>query len=75
MSLRFARTLVAVLLVVVSSESQAPRRGTDPRIQIMKQQTATYATLEGKEAYDHPNTDAANGLTGTETITWALRRP
>jgi hypothetical protein len=52
-----------------------PRRGTEPQIRIMKQRAANYATLEGKDAHDHPDADAANGITGTETITWVLRRP
>jgi len=49
-------------------------RGTDPQITIMKQRAADYATLEGKEAYESPSADAVNGITGTETITWSLRR-
>ena len=52
-----------------------PRRGTEPQITIMKQRAANYATLEGKDAHEHPDADAVNGVTGTETITWALRRP
>ena len=52
-----------------------PRRGTEPQIMIMKQRAANYATLEGKDAHEHPDADTANGLTGTETITWTLRRP
>jgi hypothetical protein len=50
-------------------------RGTEAQIKIMKQRAADYAKLEGKDAYESPNADAANGITGTETITWALRRP
>jgi hypothetical protein len=41
----------------------------------MKQRAANYATLEGKDVHEHPSTDAVNGVTGTETITWMLRRP
>ena len=36
--------------------------------------TADYTTLEGKETNDHPDADPANGVTGSETITWRLRR-
>jgi len=49
-------------------------RGTDPGITVMQQRAADYAVLEGRDAHEHPSADAANGLSGTETITWALRR-
>ncbi len=52
-----------------------PRRGTEPVIKVMRQRAADYVVLEGRDAHEHPNADAANGLTGSETITWALRRP
>ena len=45
-----------------------------PSIETYDQRAADYATLEGKDAHEHPNTDAANGVSGTETITWRLRR-
>jgi hypothetical protein len=51
------------------------RRGTEPLIKVMRQRAADYTVLEGRDAHEHPDTDAANGLSGTETITWALRRP
>jgi hypothetical protein len=51
-----------------------PRRGDAPLISVTNQQAAEYATLDGKDSYDHPSADPANGLSGTETITWALRR-
>ena len=54
---------------------EVTKRGTEPQIVIMKQQAANYATLEGKDAHEHPSADAVNGISGTETITWALRRP
>ena len=50
------------------------KRGSEPQIVIMKQRAADYATLEGKDAYENPSADAVNGITGTETITWSLRR-
>jgi hypothetical protein len=40
----------------------------------MDQQAADYTILDGKDSYEHPLTDEANGLAGTETITWQLRR-
>ena len=43
-------------------------------IETYDQRAADYATLEGRDAHEHPNTDAANGVTGTEVITWRLRR-
>jgi hypothetical protein len=51
-----------------------PHRGTEPQIKIEGQRAATYATLEGKDSHEHPEADAANGISGTETITWSLRR-
>jgi hypothetical protein len=52
-----------------------PSRRRQPWITVMHQRAADYAVLEGRDAHEHPDTDAANGLAGTETITWALRRP
>lgn len=54
---------------------QPPRRRSSPGITIVRQQATDYTVLEGRDAHEHPDTDAANGLTGTETITWTLRRP
>ncbi|MEP7325542.1 MAG: hypothetical protein ABI836_06315 [Gemmatimonadota bacterium] len=51
-----------------------PTRRNEPMIQSYEQQAADYNTLNGKDAHEHPDADAANGVTGTETITWALRR-
>ena len=45
-----------------------------PLIQVMNQRAADYGTLNGKDSWEHPSADAANGVTGTETITWQLRR-
>ncbi|HEV8125301.1 MAG TPA: hypothetical protein VGP80_13730 [Gemmatimonadales bacterium] len=53
---------------------ERPTRRDDPMIESYEQQAADYATLNGKDAHEHPDADAANGLTGTETITWALKR-
>jgi hypothetical protein len=51
-----------------------PDRRKEPQIKIEGQRATTYATLEGKDSYEHPDADAANGISGTVTITWALRR-
>jgi len=51
-----------------------PTREDSPVIESYEQQATDYATLDGKDAHEHPDADAANGLTGTETITWRLRR-
>jgi hypothetical protein len=51
------------------------RRGTEPFIKVLQQRATDYTVLEGRDAHEHPDTDAANGLSGTEMITWALRRP
>jgi hypothetical protein len=57
-----------------SADKRARRRDT-PLIMIRDQRATNYAMLEGKDSYDHPDSDEVNGLSGTETITWALRRP
>ena len=57
------------------SADERPRRGTEPLIAVMQQQAADYAVLEGRDEHEHPDADAANNVSGTETITWALRRP
>ena len=49
-------------------------RRDSPSIETYDQRAADYATLEGRDAHEHPNTDAANGVTGTEVIIWRLRR-
>jgi hypothetical protein len=49
-------------------------RNDSPAIDTYERQAADYATLTGKDAHDHPETDAANGVSGTETITWQLHR-
>lgn len=36
--------------------------------------TADLTRLEGTQAYDHPQTDEANGVTGTMRVTWRLRK-
>jgi hypothetical protein len=52
-----------------------PTRRDTPLITVMNQQAADYSVLEGRDAHEHPDADAANGLSGSETITWTLRRP
>ena len=51
-----------------------PTRDDAPAIDSYKRQAPNYGVLEGQDAHEHPDTDAANGVTGTETITWSLRR-
>ena len=57
------------------SAGERPKRDDAPRISITKQRAADYATLEGKDSYEHPDADAANGISGKESVTWTLRRP
>jgi hypothetical protein len=57
-----------------AAEGERPTRGDSPLIQVMNQQAADYGTLNGKDSWEHPSADAANGITGTETVTWQLRR-
>ena len=49
-------------------------RRDSPSIETYDQRAADYATLDGRDAHEHPNTDAANGVSGTEVIVWRLRR-
>ena len=51
-----------------------PTRKDYPVIDTYDQEAADYAKLEGKDSHDHPDADAANGITGTETIAWQLTR-
>ena len=51
-----------------------PTRRDSPLIRVMTQQAADYAVLTGTDPHEHPDADATNGLSGTETIEWALRR-
>ena len=56
------------------SEGERPTRGSSPTIEIGEQRAANYGSLDGRDEHEHPGADAANGLTGRETITWSLRR-
>jgi hypothetical protein len=56
------------------SEGERPTRRDSPLIKVMNQRAVDYGTLNGKDSWEHSSADAANGITGTETITWQLRR-
>lgn len=56
------------------SSGKAVKRRDTPLIHIQDQQAADFKLLAGKDEYDSPNADEANGLTGKESITWDLRR-
>jgi len=49
-------------------------RSDSPLMDTYEQQAADYATLAGKDAHEHPDADEANGVSGTETLTWQLHR-
>ncbi len=53
---------------------ERPTRRDYPIIETYDQRAADYATLEGRDAHEHPDSDAVNGVSGTEVITWRLRR-
>ena len=53
---------------------EKPSGGDAATIDSYERQAASYGVLEGKDQHEHPEADAANGVSGTETITWALRR-
>ena len=65
----------SILVWCPEASGDRPHRGTEAQIKIEQQRAASYATLEGKDAHENPNADAANGISGTETVTWALKRP
>lgn len=56
------------------AKGQRVTRDDSPVIDTYEQQAGDYATLAGKDAHDHPDADPANGVSGTETIAWQLRR-
>ena len=53
---------------------ERPSRNDAPSLDTYEQQAADYATLDGKDAHEHPDADSSNGLSGTETLTWHLHR-
>lgn len=55
-------------------EGQRVTRHREPNLKVMDQRAADYAVLSGKEEYEHPSADEANGLSGTESLTWNLRK-
>jgi hypothetical protein len=57
------------------AEGERPTRHDTPLIQVRDQRATDYVTLEGKDGYEHPSADSVNGITGTETVTWRLRKP
>jgi hypothetical protein len=56
------------------AEGERVTRDDSPMIVVMDQQSSDYRTLMGRDEHENPSADAVNGLTGTETITWSLRR-
>lgn len=56
------------------SAGQKPSRDDAPAIDTYERSAADYALLEGRDAHEHPDADAANGVSGTETVVWQLRR-
>jgi hypothetical protein len=56
------------------SDGERPSRHSAPLLHVQHQRVRDYAVLEGKEEYEHPNADEANGLAGTESLAWQLRR-
>ena len=56
------------------AKGERPTRNDTPIIDTYGQQAADYATLEGKDAHEHPAADPANGVSGTETLAWRLHR-
>jgi hypothetical protein len=56
------------------SAGARPTRNDYPVIDTYDQQAADYATLAGKDSHEHPDADSVNGISGTETIAWQLKR-
>lgn len=56
------------------SADEPVRRRDSPLIMVQDQRASDFGLLRGTDAHEHPDADAVNGLSGTETITWELRR-
>lgn len=56
------------------TKGQPASRDDGPMNDTYDQEAADYATLSGRDAHDHPDVDAANGVSGTETVVWQPRR-
>ncbi len=56
------------------AKGQRVKRSDSPIMDTYKQQADDYATLAGKDAHEHPDADAANGVSGTETLAWQFHR-
>lgn len=54
-------------------EGQKTDRHREANIKVYPTQAADYAILSGKDENDG-GSDPANGVTGTETVTWSLRK-
>jgi len=56
------------------SAGKRPTRNSYPVIAVQDQKASDYASLTGRDEHEHPDADAANGVSGTETIAWNLKR-
>lgn len=56
------------------AEGERVSRRDSPIIEVLDQRAADYRALSGTESYPHPDSDEANGLSGTYTSTWRLQR-
>ena len=63
-----------IMIWCPESEGDRLDRHEGPTIHVQHQRAADYAVLSGKDEYEHPSADSVNGITGTETMTWQLRR-
>jgi hypothetical protein len=57
------------------SAGKRPTRESYPVIEEQDLDAPDYAALAGKDEHEHPDADAVNGVSGTETIAWNLKRP
>lgn len=64
----------AIMVWCPESDGEPPSRYDAPMLHVQHQRAADYAVLSGKDEYEHPSADAANGITGTETLSWQVRR-
>jgi hypothetical protein len=64
----------AIMIWCPESEDDRPTRHEQPNVHVQHQRAADYAVLSGKEEYEHPSADSVNGITGTESLTWNVRK-
>lgn len=63
-----------IVLWCPGEAGEAMTRDAYPVVEIRKRRAASFTLLEGSDAWEHPDADPVNGVSGSETVTWSLRR-